>query len=107
MDALTFLALAIVVIYIAKCLFTQEEIKTRTLSLAAVLVVFFIFISVGGCVSSPPVAPCVGTALECELSQRIDDLERRAARQRFVDKHNDQARRTCEFAHGSGSVLCQ
>ena len=65
-----------------------------------VLVVLVVL--VGGCADFPPPPTCDQSANPdiCELEQRLDAIENSA-------RYREMARRSCEFAHGAGSILCQ
>jgi len=69
----------------------------------AVLVALVVLVA--GCASYAPPPTCDLSANKelCELENRLRRLEYEARQKQF----ESQARKTCEFAHGSGSILCQ
>jgi hypothetical protein len=53
--------------------------------------------------------PCDPADVQCRLDRieaRQQQNERRRRLGEFMRDSANQARRTCEFAHGSGSILC-
>lgn len=72
----------------------------------ALAVAWFALVVLVGCATDfPPPPTCEQSANRelCELEQRMRRLEYRMRQQQY----DAQARQSCEFAHGAGSILCQ
>lgn len=93
-------------LFVAFFLFTKPG---RAIFLVCLVVLALIVLA--GC-ANVPTAPNMFVCSDptnvglCAVERRIYELEQRAAADAFQRDHADRARRTCEFAHGSGSVLC-
>jgi hypothetical protein len=78
--------------------FKKRLDRARRLFRVAV-VLFAVFIAlfvVYGCGSAPTLT----------TEQRLGALERKLQLEKFERDAANNARRTCEFAHGAGSILC-
>lgn len=66
------------------------------------LALVVLVVLVGGCAAYAPPPTCEQSANPdiCELNRRLDAIENSA-------RYREMARRSCEFAHGAGSILCQ